>query len=139
MTRQWLDERYLHCIHDDSTTNRYQLAGMARQWLDERYLHCKSQQHNHKVPTCWHGQTMARREVSTLHTSQQHKKAYQLASNSNGSTRASILEPTRCIRLAWAQQPTAPGDGSTTDGTNFLADGTRRWLNQQGMYISYII
>ena len=68
---------------------------MARQWLVERYLHYI--QHNNTT------------------------NRYQLASNSNGSTRASILEPTRCIRLAWAQQPSvptswlaAPGNGSTS-------------------------
>jgi hypothetical protein len=40
MTRQWLDERYLHYIHHNHTTDGTNLlARMTRQWLDERFLH----------------------------------------------------------------------------------------------------
>ena len=103
MARQWLDERYLHYIHHDNTTNRYQLAGMTRQWLVERYLHYIHHNNTTKRTNLLQQQWLNLGKVSGTHPL--HK--------------ASV--------------------GSTTDGTNFLAGGTRRWLNQQGMYISYII
>ena len=130
MARQWHDERYLHYIHHNNTTNRYQLACWHDQTMARREvstLHT-SQQHSQPVPTCWNDQTMARREVSTLQTLQQHNQpvptcwhgqtmarrevsTLHLASPATG--RQGGLKKPSPTRLLPGWEPIIPRDGSS--------------------------